>query len=78
MPTRCGRPASEVTEVNIDYHAEPDLEHIAGGAYPAMSPRQLPAPGRRPALAARIARALPPSQPSVELVRVAAMTGTIR
>jgi len=68
----------EVTEVVVEYHGELDLAHIVGGVYSAMSPDQLPAPDRRAAFAAHIARALADTGPFVELVRVAAMIGTIR
>ncbi len=68
----------EVTEVVVEYRGELDMEQIVGGVYSAMSPDQLPAPDRRPAFAAHITRALNDTGPFVELVRVAAMIGTIR
>lgn len=67
----------DVTEIVSEYCGELDLEHIVGGVYSAMSPDQLPTPDRREAFAAHIARASPKGEPFVELVRVAAMIGTV-
>jgi trans-aconitate methyltransferase len=66
----------QVSAAHVDYVAGLDADAVIGGLFSAMSPEQLPSPGKRRVFANRVRRALAPYEPLREQVRVVILTGT--
>lgn len=67
----------DVSEVNVDYTDDLDLDQIVGGVYSALPVDRLPAPDRRLLFTERIRHALEPHRPFTEHVRVAMLIGRV-
>ena len=65
----------EVLTTAVDYVASLDVDQLVGGLYSALGSR-IPAPGRRPAFAEQVRRALAPDDHFSERVHVAILAGT--